>query len=226
MSSFTPRVSTEPRAPGVSEAPIASNTRRYRLISRPNPRSVRRSTFVVAQGQVRDRSAVGAAAGSAGVMPATELLSQCAETPPRRLPAGRLARRDIPHPRLGRAQCCRPAAESSHAGVRLSRLLTLSVSSSQATVGEVAAPSRMGQSVEAASGGSQLVRWGSAAPQAGGRLSAAVGCAERTIRRSPVVKTIQSTRLPQPWQSTRRRRSQRSTPASPKEWPGLRALRS
>jgi len=36
---------------------------------------------VVAQGQVRDRSDVGAAPGPAGVMPATELLSHCAETP-------------------------------------------------------------------------------------------------------------------------------------------------
>ena len=47
-----------------------------------------------------------------------------------------------------------------------------------------------------------VVRWGSAAPRAGGRLPAAVGCAERTIRRSPVVKTIQSTRLPQPWRTS------------------------
>ena len=36
--------------------------------------------------------------------------------------------------------------------------------------------------------------------RAAGRLSAAAGCTEPTIRRSPAVTTTQSTRLPQPWQ--------------------------
>ena len=41
---------------------------------------------------------------------------------------------------------------------------------------------------------------GSAAPRAGGRLSAAAGCAEHTVQWSPTVTTSQSTRLSEPWQ--------------------------
>jgi hypothetical protein len=45
-----------------------------------------------------------------------------------------------------------------------------------------------------------VVRSGSAAPGAGGRVSAAAGCAERTIRRWMAITTTHATRLPQPWQ--------------------------
>jgi hypothetical protein len=44
---------------------------------------------------------------------------------------------------------------------------------------------------------------GSAAPRAGGRLSAAAGCAEHTVQWSPTVTTPQSTRLSEPWRSAR-----------------------
>jgi hypothetical protein len=42
-------------------------------------------------------------------------------------------------------------------------------------------------------------RWGSAADRPAGHLSAAAGCAERTIRRSRAVTAARSTRLSQPW---------------------------
>jgi hypothetical protein len=45
-----------------------------------------------------------------------------------------------------------------------------------------------------------VVRWGSSAPPASGRLSAAADCAERTTRRSPAGMATRSTRLSQPWQ--------------------------
>ena len=41
---------------------------------------------------------------------------------------------------------------------------------------------------------------GSAAPRARGRLSAAAGCGEHTVRWSPTVTTTQSTRRSEPWQ--------------------------
>ena len=51
--------------------------------------------------------------------------------------------------------------------------------------------------------------------RAAGRLAAAADCTEPTIRRSPAVTTTESTRLPQPWQSTSRRRPRRSAGSSP-----------
>ena len=46
----------------------------------------------------------------------------------------------------------------------------------------------------------EIVRWGSAAPRAGGRLLVAARRAERTTRRSGAVTATRSTRLAQPWQ--------------------------
>ena len=57
---------------------------------------------------------------------------------------------------------------------------------------------------------SLVVLWGRATERAAGHLSAATGCAERTIRRSPAVTTTQPTRLPQAWHcdhADRRRRT-------------------
>ena len=48
----------------------------------------------------------------------------------------------------------------------------------------------------------EIVLSGSVTERATGHLSAAAGCAERTIRRSPAVTTTQSTRLPQPWRTS------------------------
>ena len=42
---------------------------------------------------------------------------------------------------------------------------------------------------------------GSATPRTGGRLSAAAGCGEHTVRWSPAVTTTRSTRLSEPWHS-------------------------
>jgi hypothetical protein len=54
-----------------------------------------------------------------------------------------------------------------------------------------------------------FARWGSAAPRAGGPVSAAAYCAERTIRRWPAITTTHARRLAQSWHSsdavTRRR---------------------
>jgi hypothetical protein len=52
-------------------------------------------------------------------------------------------------------------------------------------------------------GRARFVRRGGPTPRAGGRLSAAAGCGEHTIRWSPTVKTTGPTRLPQPWQRHR-----------------------
>ena len=43
---------------------------------------------------------------------------------------------------------------------------------------------------------------GGAAPRAAGRLPAAAGCAERTVRRSPAVTAAWPTQLLQPWQTS------------------------
>ena len=48
-----------------------------------------------------------------------------------------------------------------------------------------------------------IVPRGGATPRARGRLSAAVGCTEPTIRGSPAVTATRSARLSQPWQSDR-----------------------
>jgi hypothetical protein len=52
-------------------------------------------------------------------------------------------------------------------------------------------------------GGARFVRRGGATPRARGRLSAAVGCTEPTIRGSPAVTATRSARLSQPWRSNR-----------------------
>ena len=62
----------------------------------------------------------------------------------------------------------------------------------------------------------EIVLSGSVTERATGHLSAAAGCAERTIRRSPAVTTTQSTRLPQPWQSDRAITCDLAIAASPK----------
>ena len=53
--------------------------------------------------------------------------------------------------------------------------------------------------------------------RAAGRLSSAAGCTEPTTRRSPAVTTTQSTRLPQPWQTTRPGSPARVIPSSPEQ---------
>jgi hypothetical protein len=55
-------------------------------------------------------------------------------------------------------------------------------------------------------GGARFVRQGGATPRARGRLSAAVGCTEPTIRGSPAVTATRSARLSQPWQRHHRPR--------------------
>ena len=57
---------------------------------------------------------------------------------------------------------------------------------------------------------------GSAAPRAGGRLSAAAGCEEHTVQWSPTVTTTQSTRVSEPWQSARWMHGQQTPPQSPR----------
>jgi hypothetical protein len=61
----------------------------------------------------------------------------------------------------------------------------------------------------------RTVLLGRATERAAGHLSAAAGCAERTIRRSPAVTTTQSTRRSQPWQSSHATTPMLSSPPSP-----------
>ena len=55
--------------------------------------------------------------------------------------------------------------------------------------------------------------WGRAAERTAGRLSAAAGCGERTVRWSPTVTTTRSTRLSEPWQ----RHGEAEQPREPKQ---------
>ncbi len=61
-----------------------------------------------------------------------------------------------------------------------------------------------------------IVPRGGATPRARGRLSAAVGCTEPTIRGSPAVTATRSARLSQPWQSDHAAGRGQGIAASPK----------
>jgi hypothetical protein len=57
---------------------------------------------------------------------------------------------------------------------------------------------------------------GSATPRIRGRLSGAAGCGQHTVRWSPTVTTMQSTRPSEPWRCARPARARATAPMSPK----------